>query len=97
MPWWLSNLTVCEYYEGKTKTFDVEKVKDKFAHRVRWESCVIVCIIEYENRAIGFIQFYQTEPDEYCESKVIDMNKYTNPYGMELTLSLVNRIFGIRA
>ena len=83
---WLSNPTVCEYYEGKTKPYDLEKVKEKFAHRARGESRVIVCIIESEGQAIGFIQFYQAEPDEYSESEIIDMSKYTNPYGIDVVI-----------
>ena len=83
---WLTNPTVCEYYEGKTKPLDLEKVKEKFAHRARGESRVIVCIIEYENQSIGFLQFYQSEPDEYGESKIIDMSKYKNPYGIDIVI-----------
>ena len=83
---WLSNPVVCEYYEGKTKPLDLEMVKAKFAHRARGESRVTVCIIEYDNQAVGFIQFYPTEIDEYCESKIIDMSRYSNPHGIDIVI-----------
>jgi len=83
---WLTNPIVCEYYEGKTKPLDIEKVKEKFAHRARGESRVIPCIILYNNQAIGFIQFYQTKPDEYSEIKIIDMSKYKNPHGIDIVI-----------
>lgn len=83
---WLSNPTVCEYYDGTTKPYDLEKVKEKFAHRARGESRVIACIIERDNKAIGFIQFYQTKPGEYHEAELIDMSKHNNPYGIDIVI-----------
>ena len=83
---WLSNPVVCDYYEGRTKPLDLEKVKEKFAHRARGESRVTVCIIEYENQAIGFVQFYPAKPNEYGESEAIDMSKYEAPYGMDIVI-----------
>ena len=86
MATWLTNPLVCEYYEGKTKPLDLEKVKEKFAHRARGESRVIPCIILNNNQAIGFIQFYQTKSDEYSETKIVDMSNYMNPYGIDIII-----------
>ena len=86
MSTWLTNPDVCEYYEGKTKPLGIEKVMEKFAHRVRCESRVIMCIIHYDDKAIGFIQFYQAEPDEYSVSDIIDMTKYNRPFGIDIVI-----------
>jgi aminoglycoside 6'-N-acetyltransferase len=83
---WLSDPEVCIYYEGQSHPFDLAKVKEKFAHRTRGESRVIPCIIEYNRKAIGFVQFYKTSPDEYCKSKTIDMSKYKNPHGIDIII-----------
>jgi len=55
---WLSDPTVLQYYEGRDNPFDLEKVNKIFytpeVDEVRW-------IIEYEEIAIGYIQFYQLD------------------------------------
>ncbi len=61
---WLSDLDVCEYYEGRTKPFTYEMVLEKFEERAKGIDPVVVGIIEYENEAIGWVQFYTTEPGE---------------------------------
>lgn len=81
---WLSDPDVCEYYEGKSKLYDLEKVKTKFAHRTRGESDVIMCIISCDNEPVGFLQFYPTEP--YCESEILDMSAFQNPYGIDIVI-----------
>lgn len=83
---WLSDLDVCEYYEGRTKPFDYEMVLDKFQERAKGLDSVIVGIIEFKNTAIGFVQFYPTEPDEYHECDVIDRSKHKVSYGMDIII-----------
>ena len=63
---WLSDLDVCEYYEGRTKPFDYH--------------------IEYDNTAIGWIQFYTTEPGKYHECDVVDITSYTNSWGIDIVI-----------
>lgn len=83
---WLSDPSVCKYYEGKSKRYDLEKVLMKFGPYARGEERVIPCIIEYENRPIGYIQHYKAYSDEYDESKIVDMSKYDNPHGCDIII-----------
>lgn len=83
---WLSDLDVCEYYEGRTKPFNYDMVLEKFEERAKGIDPVIVGIIECEDVAIGFVQFYTTEPGEYYESDVIDRNNYKISYGMDIVI-----------
>ncbi|MFW6030729.1 MAG: GNAT family N-acetyltransferase [Halanaerobiales bacterium] len=83
---WLSDLDVCEYYEGRTKPFSYEMVLEKFQERAKGNDIVTVGIIEYESKAIGFVQFYPTKPGEYHESDVIDRTKFKISYGMDIVI-----------
>ncbi|KAB3525747.1 GNAT family N-acetyltransferase [Alkaliphilus serpentinus] len=83
---WLSDPSVAQYYEGKSKLYDMEKVLMKFGPYARGEERVIPCIIEYQNTPIGYIQYYKAHPDEYDESKVVDMTKYKNTHGADIII-----------
>lgn len=81
---WLSDPAVLEFYEGRDNPFNLDKVMEKFAHRTRGESDVTPCIVEYDGQAIGYIQYYKVDAEEYKVSDKIDMEKYLNPFGMDL-------------
>lgn len=83
---WLSDLDVCEYYEGRTKPFSYEMVVEKFQKRAQGKDYVTVGIIEYRNSPIGFVQFYKTKPGEYHETDVIDHKKFNNFYGLDIVI-----------
>lgn len=81
---WLSNPNVLQYYEGRDKVFDLDKVMKKFGPRVRGESVVNSCIVEYNKKKIGYIQYYKIDSNEYDVSDKIHMEKYSAPYGIDL-------------
>lgn len=54
---WLSDLDVCEYYEGRTKPFNCEMVLEKFEERAKGIDPVIVGIVEHSGKAFGWVQF----------------------------------------
>jgi aminoglycoside 6'-N-acetyltransferase len=83
---WLSDMDVCEYYEGRTKPFNYEMVLEKFEERAKGIDPVIVGIIEHGGKALGWVQFYITEPGEYHESDVIDVTNYRNSYGIDIVI-----------
>lgn len=83
---WLSDLDVCEYYEGRTKPFSYDMVVEKFQERAKGIDPVTVGVIEYEDTSVGFVQFYPSEPGEYHESDVIDRSKYRLAYGMDIVI-----------
>lgn len=83
---WLSDLDVCEYYEGRTKPFNYEMVLDKFEERAKGIDPVVVGIIECNNIEVGWIQYYTTKLGEYHETDVVDRNKYRNSYGIDIVI-----------
>ena len=58
---WLSNPEVLQYYEGRDNTFDVEKVKREFFDD---EDDATRCLIEYKEKPIGYLQFYEIDGEE---------------------------------
>lgn len=81
---WLSDPEVLEYYEGRNNSFDLDRVIKKFGPRIRGEELVTPCIIEYEEQAIGYIQYYKIDSEEYNVCGKIEINEYAMPYGMDL-------------
>src|SRR5512133_172488 len=62
---WLSDPRVLEFYEGRDRPFSVEAVRQKYAPRILSPEGVTPCILEYEHRPIGYLQFYLAEAGEY--------------------------------
>ena len=58
MSGWLSDPRVLEFYEGRDNPFDPAQVRDKYGPRARGEDHVVPCILEFEGRAIGYMQYY---------------------------------------
>lgn len=83
---WLSDPAVLDYYEGRSNPFDLDKVKEKFAHRARGESRVNVGVIECKTNPIGFVQYYKITPNEYNENDLIYMQDFQMPYGMDIVI-----------
>lgn len=81
---WLSTNELLDYYEGRSNSFDLEKVIKKFAPRTKGEEAVVPCIIEVNNKAIGYVQYYCIEPDEYRVEDGINLKKYKFPFGFDL-------------
>jgi aminoglycoside 6'-N-acetyltransferase len=55
---WLSTPEVLEFYEGRDNPFDLQKVTEVFYSSDEEE---VKCIIEYEGKEIGYIQFYELD------------------------------------
>jgi len=87
---WLSDPVVLDYYEGRSNPFDLEKVMEKFAHRARGESQVIPCIIEYNEKAIGYIQYYKASFSEYGVTELADIQKFVQPYALDVFIGETN-------
>ncbi|WP_172196579.1 GNAT family N-acetyltransferase [Saccharibacillus qingshengii] len=67
---WLTDPAVLEWYEGRDNLYDAERIKEDFYEESENET---KGLIMYEERAIGYIQFYLLEDEEredygYAES-----------------------------
>jgi aminoglycoside 6'-N-acetyltransferase len=56
---WLSNPVLLEYYEGRDRPHDLEMVREHFYKNDEETRCVV----EYEGKPIGYIQFYPLDED----------------------------------
>jgi len=81
---WLSTKELLDYYEGCSNSYDLEKVIKKFAPRAKGEDVVVPFLIEHNQKAIGYIQYFRIEPDGYDVGTAINMRKYGLAYGMDL-------------
>ena len=70
---WLSNPSVLEFYEGRDNPFDLAKVKSVFYGSNDHE---VKCIVEYANKAIGYVQFYQVDDETKKEYGYIEENVF---------------------
>jgi aminoglycoside 6'-N-acetyltransferase len=81
---WLSTKELLDYYEGCSNSFNLEKVIKKFSPRAKGEDIVVPCLIEHNQKAIGYIQYFRIEPDGYDVGDAINMKNYGLAYGMDL-------------
>jgi len=61
---WLSDHNVLQFYEGRDNPFNEEKVRSVFFNK---EESVTMCIVEYEDTEIGYIQFYELDDEGKAE------------------------------
>ena len=55
---WLTDERVLEFYEGRDNPHDLTKIQEKYSPRVMGVEQVIPCILLYQDRPIGYIQYY---------------------------------------
>lgn len=75
---WLSNPEVLEFYEGRDNPFGLDKVDESFYDA---ENKDVGCIVEFEGKAIGYIQYYQVDKETkrdygYSEEVVYGMDQF---------------------
>lgn len=56
---WLNNDQVLAFYEEPPS--DLQRVTDKYGPRIAGEHYVTPCIVEYNNKAIGYMQYYRIQ------------------------------------
>jgi aminoglycoside 6'-N-acetyltransferase len=61
---WLTDPAVLKYYEGRDNPHDLKKVNQHFYSP---NDETTRCLVEYEGKAIGYIQFYPLEERERME------------------------------
>ncbi|MCE5171627.1 acetyltransferase [Paenibacillus profundus] len=77
---WLSDPEVLRYYEGRDRPHDLAMVQKHFYGRSR---DITPCIVEYDDTAIGYIQYYslaEEERQEYgyeeSEGRIFGMDQF---------------------
>jgi len=99
---WLSNPDVLQYYEGRDRPHDMGMVKESF-YAVE-DDDEQRCIVEYDSKPIGYIQFYhldehsRVEYGYYSSDEVIvgmdqfigEIEYWNRGIGQKLVTSMVN-------
>ena len=70
---WLSDNAVLEYYEGRDNPFDERQAEQVFLEVNDEET---KCIVEYMNKPIGYIQFYEVDEKTRINYGYSDENIY---------------------
>ncbi|MDN8592608.1 GNAT family N-acetyltransferase [Paenibacillus sp. 11B] len=69
---WLSDPAVLQYYEGRDQPHDLNLVREHF---YREDDTAHRCMVEYEGKPIGYIQFYELEEEERNEYGYADRDE----------------------
>lgn len=70
---WLSNPLILEFYEGRDNPFNLEKVEKAFYLH---DDIEVRCIVECEDKDIGYIQFYPLDEDSKNDYGYFEENVY---------------------
>ncbi|WP_404450209.1 GNAT family N-acetyltransferase [Sutcliffiella horikoshii] len=74
---WLCEPKVLEFYEGRDKTFNFEDIISKFFNR---NDEVSRCMVVYQGKNIGYIQYYPINKDSSTLADYYEMKKV---YGLD--------------
>ncbi|MCL2409980.1 MAG: acetyltransferase [Oscillospiraceae bacterium] len=81
---WLTNSAVVELAYSEGAPWDMEKVKAKFGKKTIAASLTIPCFILYNEKEIGYTQFYPVEEDSYLFNADVPFSEFAGGYGMDI-------------
>lgn len=64
---WLSDPRVLEFYEGRDHPFSLQAVNEKYSPRVLQADGVQACLILYEKRPLGYLQYESCSPQDLLQ------------------------------
>ncbi|WP_181346997.1 GNAT family N-acetyltransferase [Thalassobacillus sp. CUG 92003] len=70
---WLSDPSVLEFYEGRDRPFDVNKVETEFFQH---NDDVTGFMVEYDGVRIGYIQFYVCDDYGYADELIYGIDQF---------------------
>ncbi len=80
---WLTNPKLTELAWGEDAPWDIQKIEENFFEEDD-NINKVACIIEYENREIGYIQYYTLDENSYRFNSKVPYEKFVDGYGMDL-------------
>lgn len=81
---WLSNPDVLQYVYAENAPWNIEKIRDEFSEKATGESSVVACMIMYQDREIGYIQYYPIEEDSYKFNDQSLYEQIKGGYGVDM-------------
>ncbi|MBI3734846.1 MAG: acetyltransferase [Chloroflexi bacterium] len=97
MAQWLTDPRVLEFYEGRDNPFPLERVIAKYSPRALGAEQVVPCILLYQARPIGYMQYYRLDESDARE---YGLESADSLYGIDLFIGepdCWNRGVGSRA
>jgi aminoglycoside 6'-N-acetyltransferase len=64
---WLSDEHILKFFQGRDNPSNINQIMDKYGPRTKEGSRVTPCIIDFNEEAIGYIQYYTIDNDEKVE------------------------------
>ena len=81
---WLTNPLVLEHVYAENAPWDFEKVCEEFTESTTGESLTVACLILYEDREVGYLQYYPIEEDSYKFNDSATYEKVKGGYGIDM-------------
>lgn len=78
---WLADPKVLEFYEGRDNPHDLIKVKEKYSVKILNNVNVFPCILELDNKPLGYIQFYELEKEQKIK---FELSQNELSYGIDM-------------
>ena len=75
---WLSDDRVLAFYGGREHRMDAEQALAKYRPRVTGDEPVFPCVIEFEGRPIGYLQYYVVEDYREYELDEQDLDTWAS-------------------
>lgn len=81
---WLTNPEVIAWVYDEDAPWDIDKVKIKFARKADGLGSAIPCFIMYDDKAIGYLQYYPLEEDSYIFNSTETFREIEGGYGLDM-------------
>lgn len=81
---WLTNPQVIEWVYDEDAPWDIDKVNRKFARKAEGLGSAVPCFIMYDEKEIGYIQYYPVEEDSYIFNSPDNFKKVEGGYGLDM-------------
>ena len=81
---WLTNPEVIAWVYDEDAPWDIDKVKIKFARKADGLGSAIPCFIMYDDKAIGYLQYYPLEEDSYIFNSPETFREIEGGYGLDM-------------
>lgn len=81
---WLTNTKVLQYVYGEGVPWDIEKIKENFSEKTTDESTTVACLILYQEREVGYVQYYPIENDSYKVKDRATYERIKDGYGIDM-------------
>jgi len=84
---WLNDEQLLRYIEGPGTRYTMEQIVAKYSPRARGEHYVTPCMMEWDDAAIGYLQFYALQEDERA---LYEAKSDQDSYGVDLFIGETN-------